>query len=357
VDTNHYDMECPFSKYEDRLASMASSYNLPGSMVSNSRSVIDPTEFRRECSSFANAQEPAPDTDPNNVINAIKPVRNTPSVNKGPYFQQIYKDDEMPVRMTNISATDFKEATIPLNLQKSFFFNEIKMFRKAAITARLNEFEIVGFYHVSRQEHYWREVIEEQLLLIDSNFQSQLKNLNKNSNKKKQAIQSINTLLKETSKLFINVIGQTKDDRDAVERAVKNLKLQSVKSLTKKIIISYNETVGLGEFFDSPPAKRAKLTAQAEISEGEYSTITKMYEYCRNVVSQEKKAFVYFFSTHGACCARKGPQWSPDVIHNPVASWREALNTFILEYPSICLRALLNGYPTCGIDYADARFT
>ena len=29
---------------------------------------------------------------------------------------------------------------------------------------------------------------------------------------------------------------------------------------------------------------------------------------------------------------------------NPVASWRELMNTFNIEFPSVCLRALMDGY-------------
>jgi len=42
---------------------------------------------------------------------------------------------------------------------------------------------------------------------------------------------------------------------------------------------------------------------------------------------------------------------------NPRASWREEMNAFNIEFPSICLRALLEGYNTCGVENQDAHYS
>ena len=42
---------------------------------------------------------------------------------------------------------------------------------------------------------------------------------------------------------------------------------------------------------------------------------------------------------------------------NPRASWREEMNAFNIEFPSICLRALLKGYNTCGVENQDAHYS
>ncbi len=47
----------------------------------------------------------------------------------------------------------------------------------------------------------------------------------------------------------------------------------------------------------------------------------------------------------GGCCFRK-----TGMEHMPVASWREEMNAMTLEFPSICLRAMLKGYSTCGVE-------
>ena len=40
-----------------------------------------------------------------------------------------------------------------------------------------------------------------------------------------------------------------------------------------------------------------------------------------------------------------------------VASWREVMNTFNIEFPSICMRALNDGYSTCGMEYQEAHYS
>ena len=51
---------------------------------------------------------------------------------------------------------------------------------------------------------------------------------------------------------------------------------------------------------------------------------------------------MFLFALLGACCVRPNPK-DPNKKHQekrslPVASWREIMNTFTLEFPSICAR-------------------
>lgn len=42
----------------------------------------------------------------------------------------------------------------------------------------------------------------------------------------------------------------------------------------------------------------------------------------------------------------------------PEASWREGMNTFNLEFPSICARAIIrHGYSACGVENQDAHYS
>ena len=79
---------------------------------------------------------------------------------------------------------------------------------------------------------------------------------------------------------------------------------------------------------------------------------------------KDRKALVFYFHLKGACChkSRKG---AIDNHNNPVARWREYMNTFNIEFPSICLRALTHpnrddsegSYSTCGTDVKDAHYS
>ena len=89
------------------------------------------------------------------------------------------------------------------------------------------------------------------------------------------------------------------------------------------------------------------------LSEGEGASILAVHEYCRAENKAGRKAFVFYFHNKGGCCKKPSK-----VIGNvAVAEWREALNTFNLEFPSICLRALLSGYTTCGYGLQDRHYS
>jgi hypothetical protein len=62
-----------------------------------------------------------------------------------------------------------------------------------------------------------------------------------------------------------------------------------------------------------------------------------------------------FIWCQGACCSRG--QAAKDPKQLAVASWRELMNTFNLEYPSICLRALMKGHLTCGVNYEGIHYS
>lgn len=125
-----------------------------------------------------------------------------------------------------------------------------------------------------------------------------------------------------------------------------------------KIILSFNQTLGASEYSMSSAARKMELDATPELSEGEYSTLIKMKDYCDTKTRAGEKAFVYYFRPMAQCCMRHyNTEGHPSLGTNPQASWREELNAFTLEYPSICLRALLHGYSTCGVDLISARYT
>ena len=86
------------------------------------------------------------------------------------------------------------------------------------------------------------------------------------------------------------------------------------------------------------------------LSEGEGATLQALWEHCSAETAAGRKALVYYLHSKGSCCTRGPGSESggpPDVVE-AISDWREALNTFTVEFPSICLRALLAGYPTCG---------
>lgn len=75
---------------------------------------------------------------------------------------------------------------------------------------------------------------------------------------------------------------------------------------------------------------------------GELSTIMALHQTCTDLVDRGENALVFYIHSKGTCCSRS--------TNNP-PNWREFMNTFIVEFPSICINALLDGYSTCGVNY------
>lgn len=74
--------------------------------------------------------------------------------------------------------------------------------------------------------------------------------------------------------------------------------------------------------------------------------------YCDDVHAKGEKAMVYYLHSKGSCCW-KGKE-KPE--YNPVAAWRDLMNTLNIEFPSIRMRALLNGYGACGTEGYERHF-
>lgn len=71
--------------------------------------------------------------------------------------------------------------------------------------------------------------------------------------------------------------------------------------------------------------------------------------------NKPKKAIVFYFHNKGSCCLKtKETMRDP----NPVVTWREVMNAFILEFPSICLRAIgQKKASSCGPLFQDGYYS
>ena len=98
------------------------------------------------------------------------------------------------------------------------------------------------------------------------------------------------------------------------------------------------------------------------MSEGEASTFIALQNYCLNEKKNNRQAFVYYLHNKGSCCLRSEIRnmmntMQSDRKHDAIVSWREVMNTFNIEFPSICLRALLDGYSACGMNSQDGHYS
>jgi hypothetical protein len=208
-------------------------------------------------------------------------------------------------------------------------------------------YNIRGFYHTSAWQTQWRHVIEEQLLLFDGKRVNAMKYNDYDSNNTDVIPWDEDhwgvSLLSAVDKMILTVASSTKNDYRDITEAVRNLNL----SHSDKILTRYNATIPrLGTLSMSNSKRNSFLSSSAAqvLSEGEFSSMESIYDYCKTEQQHNRKSIVFYVHSKGGCCTRGNGETN-------VAHWRELMNAFVIEFPSICMRALLEGYSTCGALY------
>jgi hypothetical protein len=162
------------------------------------------------------------------------------------------------------------------------------------------------------------------------------------------------------AELQLNIVGKDEQTELAtIQQLLNNLDLRNPKANNNNLQVTFNRTLDRNVFGAVTLQKKYEYLNQSDLSEGEFPTINELHKFCKQQQRVQQPdgsikpqtTFVYYFHNKGGCCSRK------EKPVNPVASWREAMDTFMIEYPSICLRALLDGYVACGYNYAETRPT
>lgn len=211
---------------------------------------------------------------------------------------------------------------------------------------------IQGFYHTSRWRKYWKEVISEQLYLLDGRRPIPEKNYPRYTNKIPWDMENRYTsLLNISTGLFLNIVGDDESHKKDVINFVQSLDLVDA----KKIQFNFNRTITRYRYDSAKGDKRKALDDDPQLSCGEYSTIMQMRDYCIDQVRAGKRSLVYYMHSKGQCCQRNATDVPPQ--NDGVTAWREYMNAMIVEFPSICLRAMMKGYLACGVENQDMHYS
>lgn len=245
---------------------------------------------------------------------------------------------------------------------------ERENFRMVLKEAREEGFKISGFYHLSDWQPYWREVVEEQIMLL----QGRHRIANKGRKDKDHSMTNSGnyswtpphspSLLDVVDHVHVNV-GGSYENYTQIKSFISSLfqpsypqssstsvPLSAVSpreaSHLKKLMTTWNETVRRNFYHQANDTQKTQLLKQVgKISSGEMSTLLRLQDYCVEMNGQGKKALVYYFHNKGSCCTY---EHGPKDWHAGVTSWRDIMNTFTIEFPSICIKALMLGYSNCG---------
>lgn len=239
-----------------------------------------------------------------------------------------------------------------LETEKKVAAKEAERFAQSTQILRAQGYEIQGFYHVSTWKDYWKQVISEQLYFLDG-----YRKFPANSAHNKSDFSEYQwnfqhryaSLLNISTQLYMNVA--TDADSDAsfyqIKAVVNSLPLR----YKEKIVMHMNRTVPRYAYAHANRHKRSQLEKDTQLSEGEFGTISALVNYCQRKHANNEKAMVYYLHSKGSCC------WKNTTTPNPVAAWRDYMNAMNIEFPSICMRALLKKYSACGTQNQDAHYS
>ena len=229
---------------------------------------------------------------------------------------------------------------------------ELHRFREAVREMRSLGTSLKGFYHTSAWRGEWKAVMAEQLRLLDGNRETIAGIYDRESAVTDEITwgkRQWTSLLEHSNSVHVTVASSQKTDLDLVVSFVDGLELRNREKLT----FTFNETLLRGNFNNLSEEAKQKARLRKDLSEGESSTYMALYDYCVAETRAKRKAFVYYFHVKGACCTRK----TELLGRRCVTTWREAMNAFNLEFPSICLRALVDGYDSCGMESQDGTYS
>ena len=202
----------------------------------------------------------------------------------------------------------------------------------------LGNIKLLGYYHTSAWRSSWPSIIEEQLRLMDGTYDPE------NLEGRKNPFNGT-CLLCVVDELYVTVSG-TREDCSMLTAFIDSLDLLN----RKKISIHFAHTIGRFEYRSASPGEQRILRYRQiteNISVGEYSTIQELHSTCKKMHRSGQRTFVFYAHSKGVCC----PKNSGIPEMEPTADWRETLNTFTIEYPSTCIRSLLDGYAACGANF------
>eukprot|EP01038_Epipyxis_sp_PR26KG_P017591 gene17591-24433_t len=219
-------------------------------------------------------------------------------------------------------------------------------FRKEVHHAKSLGYRIKGFYHASVAHGDYdfppgfKIVVEDHLRMLDG--QRKQPNLYRNLSVP-GATEQVDwwteneiylkgpSLLDASDELYIN---------EAVILGASPYVEDFVKSIRTKINSFDKITFHTNQTLKRKSAEEQASKDKFNISIGEFSTVQALQNYCVDEVSHGRKSLVYYFHTKASNAVTRP---------NTITSWRDIMNAFILEFPSICIKALVRGnFSTCG---------
>jgi len=251
------------------------------------------------------------------------------------------------------------------------FESSIRTYDRDLFHASLNlldtmKIEIRGFYHVSTTIRHWLEVLEEHIMLLDGKrfptnlFSSHQPDRKQITNVGMRLSTGWSSVLEIAESIQVNV--DSMDGQHKASSTYQNVTDMLLNLHTRggaqKIHVKINKEAQMNAISEtlSAPDHQNQLHRLASLM-GEISTLSDVYDYCQQRVKKESQnAYVFFLHNQESMCAVDEYKHMPLHKISTEPFTNDIINSFIVEFPSICLIALLSGYATCGTDFQEGVY-
>lgn len=207
--------------------------------------------------------------------------------------------------MVNISFSHTNQSLGSRQLENSLRIYERESFKISMSKVKSRDVRIRGFYHTSTWKDYWKDVISEQLIIMDG-----MRNMSSDIFRKERRGQV--TQQRKSSSVFELVdfihitVGGSRNDYLHVEQLVRSL----LSHRSESIKLFHNETVPREDFdnLTSDEKMRTELSKNPELSSGEMASLLSMQDYCIDQQTRGQTAFVFYLHNKGSCCTHSARQ-------------------------------------------------
>ncbi|RYH20120.1 hypothetical protein EON65_24500 [archaeon] len=204
----------------------------------------------------------------------------------------------------------FASNAVPVDIERSILKREMQRSDQAYnVLKSIHGYDhIQGFYHTSKWRKFWKEVISEQLYLLDGRRPIPEQNVERYNNIIPWDTENYYTsLLNMSTSLYLNVVGPDKSHMEEISKYIDTLGLR----YRDKIQVNFNRTIDRYQYDSAKPEQKKVLDSDNNLSCGEYSTIMTLRDYCIDQVKSGKKTLVYYIQSKGQCCQRNVTKGTP----------------------------------------------
>lgn len=222
---------------------------------------------------------------------------------------------------------------------KDIFHNTLNILHTAKV-------EMHGFYHIATSLSHWLEVLEEHLMILDGKrFQSNIFSSRSDKNNIR-----LSTGWSSVLDIIDSVQVRFEGNEESFSNVTSMLSNMHFRSGIEKITLKQSNNPVATKYFNS--SDLSDITSML----GEINTINQLHSYCKNKHIAKLKSYVFYMHNQETNCTSFLLQGlnQQDFAKEPML--HDIINSFIIEFPSICLTALVGGYATCGTDFENGTY-